>query len=99
MKPRDVPLSVVGAVDGVLPPLRAHDYYGRDSKLRMAKAELQHRRRLPGAACGPTQVRSVAVDPHAGSTGKPGPRAVKSSSSSSFDDYTPWRDEADGLHQ
>lgn len=80
-----------------IPPLRAHDYYGRDPKLRMAKAALQpHRRRVrvqpPSLPIG----GPLAVDPPAQPHVQPGPRA-ETSSSSLLDIYTPWRDEANGI--
>lgn len=66
-----------------IPPLRAHDYAGRDwnvrrtpnaPKLRMAKAA--NRPPTPGSHPPKTPAPSLALDV-----------------------YCPWRDESDGIHQ
>jgi hypothetical protein len=61
-----------------IPPLRAHDYYGRDPKLRMAKADLDSESRR--------RVRSTRQ------SHRPSTRAPEASSSS-LETYVPWRDE------
>lgn len=70
-----------------IPPLRAHDYYGRDPKLRvrdderlrMVKAALQsHRRPTPKPPIGLPR-ETPALSPEC-------------------DDYVPFRDEAGGIY-